>query len=201
MKTNESDDGLYVIYTSGSTGNPKGILIDHSNFYNYLTWASDYYFSSAEEGNFGLYSSLSFDLTMTSFFCPLIRGKKLKIYSSDLDISAIFLDYFDESSDLDFIKITPSHALLLERLNISNVGIHKVIIGGEKLQAKQVNILKDLDSSIHIYNEYGPTEATIGCVVYRLDDERLEIPIGRPISNTQVYILGSYDVLQPIGVV
>ena len=79
----------YVIYTSGSTGQPKGCQVEHGNLVHYLNWASQYYFAGSEGGCFGLYSSLSFDLTVTSLFLPLLRGKRCT-YSSLKPNSPIF---------------------------------------------------------------------------------------------------------------
>src|SRR5690606_19684950 len=66
---NSREDLAYVLYTSGSTGRPKGCQIEHKSIINYILWAISYYFSNSDSGNFGLYTSSSFDLTVTSIFC------------------------------------------------------------------------------------------------------------------------------------
>ncbi|WP_406826312.1 amino acid adenylation domain-containing protein [Pedobacter sp. KACC 23697] len=195
---NSPSDLAYVIYTSGSTGRPKGVMIEHGNLFNYIKWADNYYFKDKTRGNFGLYTSLSFDLTVTSIFCPLTLGKKIFIYSQQDDVIAILLHSFKECS-IDCIKITPAHITILEYLNISSASITCAIVGGEELTQKHINILKKINPEIEIYNEYGPTEATVGCVIEKIEQNK-PILIGRPITGTQVYILGDHGQLQPVGV-
>uniref|UniRef100_UPI0009DCD2E7 non-ribosomal peptide synthetase n=1 Tax=Gillisia sp. Hel_I_29 TaxID=1249975 RepID=UPI0009DCD2E7 len=191
----------YVIYTSGSTGKPKGVMIEHRSLVNYLSWSTRYYLGENYDiSNFGLFSSTSFDLTKTSLFGPLIVGGKLKIYSETQDILLILRDYFSLNSDLNFIKMTPSHILLVGKSKFEDTNLKKVILGGEELHQIHIDILKDLNPSIEIYNEYGPTEATVGCIAWKYDDSFSKILIGRPISNTEIYILNREGLLQPIGV-
>lgn len=187
---------VYVIYTSGTTGKPKGVSITNANLTNYLNWASCFYFTNSNEGNFGLYSSLSFDLTITSLFLPLIRGRFLKIFSEEMDIHEILMEYC-ESSELDTIKLTPSHVKILDNSGCVSTSLKKSIIGGEALLEKEIDILKSINPSIEVYNEYGPTEATIGCVAGKMEGQ---ITIGKPIHNTSIYILDQDNKICPIGV-
>src|SRR3569833_4334213 len=75
-----ADDPAYVIYTSGSTGMPKGCVITHENLLNYIRWANGFYFRQGDAPGFGLFTSLAFDLTVTSIFCSLTQGGRLHIY-------------------------------------------------------------------------------------------------------------------------
>lgn len=187
----------YVIYTSGSTGRPKGVKIAHSSLYNYLTWAAGYYFENEQQGNFGLFTSVSFDLTVTSIFLPLLRGKSLEIFDPAADVYDVLKKYFT-SSLLDTIKLTPSHLQLVEMMDLESTGIQKVILGGEKVNPKHIEILRKLNPGIEIYNEYGPTEATVGCMIEKISDGI--ITIGRPVANTQIFILNDNLQLNPAGV-
>jgi amino acid adenylation domain-containing protein len=208
----KATDLAYVLYTSGSTGKPKGVMIGHGSLSNYIRWANDYYFSDeaqtgtvaqsgtvAETGSFGLFTSLSFDLTLTSLFCSLSRGGRLKVYPQQQELSSILSDYLSLESGLDSIKLTPSHLNLLEGLSLKGTALKRAIVGGEALSARQVGILKAINPQIAVYNEYGPTEATVGCVVRQVSQTE-PVLIGKPIANTQIYILAQGRHLQPVGV-
>ncbi|ACO32361.1 non-ribosomal peptide synthetase [Acidobacterium capsulatum] len=191
----------YVIYTSGSTGKPKGVLLEHRNLSHYIRWACDYYFTDKPEtGSFGLYSSLSFDFTLTNLFCPLVRGKSLRIYPQSQNIQAILEHAFEPGSGIDTLKLTPSHVSLLEFMDVAPSTIRKIIVGGEELTPHHIAVLRRIDRSIDIYNEYGPTEATVGCIVWRVEDDVPAVLIGRPITNTRVAILDEDSKPVPLGV-
>ncbi|WP_157640496.1 non-ribosomal peptide synthetase, partial [Burkholderia ubonensis] len=190
----------YVIYTSGSTGKPKGCLLEHRNLAHYISWAAGYYFPEGETGSFGLYSSLCFDFTLTNVFCPLVRGKSLRIYPQSESIDTILARMFQPGSGVDTLKLTPTHIHLLEYMNLGRSGVRKVIVGGEELTPQHIATLRKIDPAIEIYNEYGPTEATVGCIVKLVEDEPSTVLIGRPIANTRVYIVDEALRPVPIGV-
>ncbi|WP_157658726.1 non-ribosomal peptide synthetase, partial [Burkholderia ubonensis] len=190
----------YVIYTSGSTGKPKGCLLEHRNLAHYISWAVGYYFPEGETGSFGLYSSLCFDFTLTNVFCPLVRGKSLRIYPQSESIDTILARMFQPGSGVDTLKLTPTHIHLLEYMNLGRSGVRKVIVGGEELTPQHIATLRKIDPAIEIYNEYGPTEATVGCIVKLVEDSPSTVLIGRPIANTRVYIVDEALRPVPIGV-
>lgn len=194
------EDLAYVIYTSGSTGNPKGCQLEHRNFSNYLRWAINYYFEHEHAGNFALYSPVSFDFTITNIFCPLLRGKSLFIYDQSQEIHQILEHAFGPQTVIDTMKLTPSHIRLLEDIDVHNTNIRKVIAGGEELRLSHIQTLKRINPAMHIYNEYGPTEATVGCIVKQVESNDNQVTIGRPIYNTRLYILDSNLEPSPIGV-
>ena len=197
---NKSDDLAYVIYTSGSTGRPKGCAMTHRNLLNYIEWANDYYFENVAVTNFSLFTSLSFDLTVTSIFCTLTKGGKLVIYSQQTDISEILKLSFNGEYGVNSIKLTPSHINLLKYLNLTSPAVKIAIVGGEEVTTEHIRILKNINPHIEIYNEYGPTESTVGCVVKRLEESK-PVVIGRPIANTNILILDKNMALCPIGVI
>ncbi|KAA1242928.1 amino acid adenylation domain-containing protein, partial [Aquimarina sp. RZ0] len=194
-----TQDLAYVIYTSGSTGKPKGVMIDQCSLINYILYSVSSYGSEDCEYNFPLFTSLSFDLTQTSLYMSLLTGGSLFIYREN-DISEV-LSIILKTRRVTSIKLTPSHLLFLK--NMSCPHLLQIIIGGEELLSFHLECLEDMHPQVCIYNEYGPTETTIGCSVLKVKDHNVSgtIPIGSPISNTQVYILDSNENLQPIGVV
>ena len=137
------DDPAYVIYTSGSTGQPKGCAISHGNLSHYIQWANNYYFHTAT-GSFGLYTSLSFDLTVTSIFSSLTRGRSLQVYEQDRELTDILANTFRTGSGIDTVKLTPSHINLLQHLGLGGSGVLCAIVGGEAVGPEHVRILKSL---------------------------------------------------------
>ncbi|MEB9906106.1 amino acid adenylation domain-containing protein [Bacillus anthracis] len=192
---------MYIIYTSGSTGKPKGVAIKESSLLNYLDWGQEKYITSRQDC-FGFYSPLSFDLTITSVFLPLVSGLTMKIYQSK-DYASALIDLVNDNT-VTILKLTPSHMKMISQLNLENSLIHTFIVGGEELtvQAAKEMTLK-INHPISIINEYGPTEATIGCAFhkYNIQNDNMMVPIGRPINNTQLYVLNSDLQYQPYGVV
>ena len=187
---NKPEDTAYVIYTSGTTGKPKGAMITHQGLVNYLWWAKKVYLNG-EKLDFPLYSSLSFDLTVTSVFLPLISGGKLVIYD-DTD-KAFLLNKVMEENRVDIIKLTPTHLKLLTELQKTNSRIKKLIVGGEQLRTDLAKrIYESFGGDIEIFNEYGPTETVVGCMIYKFDNEKdkgYSVPIGLPANNVQIYLL------------
>lgn len=174
-------------------------MIEHGSLTNYLIWAKKEYLNSTfGKANFGLFTSLSFDLTITSLFLPLISGGELRIFGSGLDIASILTNYFQ--SNLDYIKLTPAHISLLDTLQIDKTTIKVAIVGGDKLEPVHVTALKKLNHEMKIYNEYGPTESTVGCSASEIFSS-IEISVGKPIFNTQIYILNERQELQPVGII
>jgi len=183
----------YVIYTSGSTGHPKGVMVSHGALLNYIHWAAKQYVNG-EKSSFALYSSIAFDLTITSIFTPLITGNEIIIYQENQEKASLIEEVL-ESDEANIIKLTPTHLKLirdckLDGANIKN--LKKLIVGGEELTYSQAKEVHDkLGGEVVIYNEYGPTEATVGCMIHQFDPEevRSTVPIGVPIDNIQIYVL------------
>lgn len=190
---NDLNTLVYIIYTSGSTGKPKGVMIEHKGLTNYVWWASKIYLCDEGE-SMGLYSSISFDLTVTTIFTPLISGNRIIIYKDDDETEFVIYKILQENK-VTVLKVTPSHLRLIKDLDNSKSNIKRFIVGGEDLKC---SLSKDVSHSfggnIDIYNEYGPTEAVVGCMIHRYDektDKLISVPIGKPIDNVQIYLLDS----------
>jgi amino acid adenylation domain-containing protein len=203
------DQLAYIIYTSGSTGKPKGVMITHGNLSNYLLNAkTNYIASSANNAGTYLHLSYTFDASLTALFMPLISGKLLVIGSKQS------VDVFEDINLLkyapyDFIKITPAHLELLQpKFKAFGKGLltEKLVIGGEALRPPQFDSFIADGINVEVINEYGPTEATVGCSTYPFytvtDKDKIKngISIGKPIDGVVMYILDEQNRLAPIGV-
>jgi len=197
-----SENLAYVIYTSGTTGNPKGTLLRHRNVINYICWGAGVYVKG-ETVSFPLYTSLSFDLTVTSIFIPLVTGNKIVIYRDSKE--GLLIERVVRENKADIIKLTPSHLKVVSELKCETSRVKSFILGGEELKTGTAREIHDLFAgSINIYNEYGPTETAVGCMIHAYDknrDKDLSVPIGKPADNVRIYILDKNKKPLPLGVV
>ncbi|QZY57306.1 non-ribosomal peptide synthetase [Crassaminicella profunda] len=185
------DDIVYKIYTSGSTGNPKGVQISHKSLVNYLLWAKDTY-STNKTSRFPLFTSIGVDLTVTSIFLPLISGGSVEVF--DENTNHITLRKIIEDNKIDCIKLTPTHLKLIAHLDLKGKNKKLLIVGGEKFDTKLAIMMQEkLSKNCKIINEYGPTEATVGCIYHIFDPQNdindNTVPIGVPIYNTEILLL------------
>lgn len=196
-----SEDICYVIYTSGTTGNPKGTLLRHRNVINYVTWGARHYVGDRET-TFPLFTSLSFDLTVTSIFIPLITGNKMVIYRESAD--SLLVEKVALENKVDIMKLTPSHLKVVNSLNLESPRIRSFILGGEELTVEtSARSLEVFGKDTNIYNEYGPTETAVGCMIHRFDkatDTGRSVPVGKPSDNVRIYILDKNKKPLPMGI-
>ncbi|MEV0570866.1 amino acid adenylation domain-containing protein, partial [Dactylosporangium sp. NPDC050588] len=190
------DHLAYVIYTSGSTGTPKGVAVTHGGLTNYAQWAAAEY-GPAGQGAV-LHSSLAFDLTVTSVIVPLIAGSRV-VASVDGGAEGL-ADVVNGSGGFDVLKVVPAHLPMLSEL-LTGPSARVLVVGGEALLAAPVRDWLSHSPGSVVVNEYGPTETVVGCCVYRAvagQDLADQVPIGRPIANTRLYVLD--ERLQPVPV-
>lgn len=189
-EANSLSDLVYIIYTSGSTGKPKGVMIEHQGLTNYIWWANKMYLKDEDEV-MALYSSISFDLTVTSIFTPLISGNKIIIYDNDETEFVLYKILRENKATV--VKLTPAHLTLLKDMDNTKSSIKRFIVGGEDLKVKLAKeVCNSFGKNIKIYNEYGPTETVVGCMIYKYDEDKdkgVSVPIGRPADNVQIYVL------------
>ena len=197
------DNLVYVIYTSGSTGQPKGVMIPHRGLVNYLDWAAQAY--EVENGTGApVHSSISFDLTITGLFTPLLVGRCVRILPPEPGATALG-NALRRNENFSLVKITPAHLELLRGQLTPEEATGRTrffIVGGEALPGESVNFWQDHAPGTIVVNEYGPTETVVGCCVYFAPQgKRFEgtLPIGRPIANTQLYVLDPDRQPVPIG--
>lgn len=198
----------YIIYTSGSTGNPKGVMVTHAALLSYLLSAKNLY--TEKGGGAGTYVHLSytFDASLTALFVPLLCGKYM-VVSEEKQTALFESETFRKHAPYDFIKLTPAHMPLLEAAVIKHgepFFTGKLVLGGEALLYNHFRFLTERNICTKIINEYGPTEATVGCSVFIVDTcdsaayKNNSIPIGKPLDNVQLYILDADQQLLPVGV-
>lgn len=180
----------YTIYTSGSTGVPKGVEINHSSLLQYIIWASEVYVPQYE--SFAFFTSLAFDLTVTSIFAPLLAGGSIIVYR---DNEAEYVLYRVLNDNLaNVIKVTPTHLRLLLSHPMTNTSLQRVIVGGENLMSEVCEgLIIALNRKVEIINEYGPTEATVGCMIQKYNANQSytnqSVPIGMPAPGVELMVL------------
>ncbi len=184
----------YVIYTSGSTGKPKGVMIEHRNVVNFFT-GMDRAIGS-EPGVWLAVTSISFDISVLELFWTLTRGFQVIIHGDEGtqtipdEIRKYGVTHMQSTPSLArMIAVNPDGLASLGRLK-------KLFLGGEALPP---SLIRQLRQAFHgeMHNMYGPTETTIWSTTFPITGDSDSIPIGKPIANTQVYVLDSG--LQPVA--
>ncbi len=202
------EDLAYVIYTSGSTGMPKGVGVRHRNLVNYA-WAIAGQLKLAEipDGlQFATVSTLLADLGNTSIFPALVSGGGLHVIPYEVGTDSAAMAEYQTKYPVDVLKIVPSHLrALLQSPERAKVLPRKYLItGGEALTTSLVAEIEACGMGCALINHYGPTETTVGSLTQPLHalghTPKLTIPIGRPIANTQVYVLDGLLQVVPEGV-
>ncbi len=183
----------YVMYTSGSTGRPKGVMIPHRGVVNYLSWCLRAYDVEAGRGA-PIQSSLSFDLTITGLFGPLLCGRRVRLLPGGFRGRGArqraargrgLLAHQDHAG-----PTRPADAA-----DPARAGLRPLARLRDRRRAparREPEPLAGRSPETALFNEYGPTETVVGCCVYRVaaDDPRNgPVPIGRPIANTRLYVL------------
>ncbi len=229
----EPQNLAYVMYTSGSTGRPKGVEVPHLALANYLAFCAGAYFServkdcgpSSENARHGgralhstrlggvpVHSSLGFDLTLTSLLAPLVAGDHAILLRDDRSFEALVEELRANDSvpgadarrdaPLSLVKLTPSHLRLLPGAALAR-GVAVAVVGGEALSGEDLHVFAERLPDVRVVNEYGPTEATVGCCVHEVLAREAApgpVPIGRPIVNARLHLLDARCEPVPVGV-
>lgn len=187
------EKNAYVIYTSGSTGKPKGVTLCHRNTIAFLNWAKKEFAATTFDVLYAA-TSFCFDLSIFEFFVPLMLGKPVRILSSALDITGHLVHDHNV-----FLNTVPAVVKSLQNNGTDWSRVSALNIAGELLTRQ---VVKGLDfGRIEVRNLYGPTEDTTYSTVYRItDDKEDRIPIGKPVGDTQLYILDAQQQPLPAGV-
>ncbi|MCK0546005.1 amino acid adenylation domain-containing protein, partial [Pseudomonas syringae pv. aptata] len=182
----------YLIYTSGSTGMPKGVMIEHRNTVNFLTWAHVAFEGSALEKT--LFStSLNFDLAVYECFAPLTSGGSINVVKNVLELQ-------HGNHDIGLINTVPSALKALLEIDGLPGSVHTVNVAGEALKRNLVESLFEKTGVQRLCNLYGPSETTTYSSWVAMDREDGFAPhIGRPVGNTRFYLLDEQQQLVPRG--
>jgi amino acid adenylation domain-containing protein/non-ribosomal peptide synthase protein (TIGR01720 family) len=195
----------YIIYTSGSTGQPKGVAVEHRQVINYLNGILDK-LNLSVGNSFATVSTFAADLGNTAIFASLCSGGALHIITEDRATDPVALaDYFHHHQ-IDCLKIVPSHlsALLTYAHPEKILPRQRLILGGEALTWELIEQVQKFAPTCQIYNHYGPTETAIGVLLnpinFKPEPNHTTVPIGRPLANSQIYLLDKYQQPVPLGV-
>src|SRR5262249_55327843 len=188
----------YVLYTSGSTGKPKGVEIEHRNLVNFLASMQREPGLAADDVLLAV-TTLSFDIGGLELYLPLVTGAKVVIASREQASDGQQLLELLRGSGATVMQATPASWRLLLESGWTGNGKLKILCGGEALPRELAEQL--LPRCGELWNMYGPTETTIWSSLYRVEDVNWTLaPIGRPIANTQMYVLDGQGQVLPIGV-
>jgi amino acid adenylation domain-containing protein len=199
----ESDQGLerlaqphnlaYVLFTSGSTGRPKGVALEHRSAVTFIHWAGNV-FTTAELAGVLFSTSLCFDLSIFEIFAPLSHGGKVIVAENALELPTLAA-----RDQVTLINTVPSAMAELVRMRAVPDSVAVVNLAGEALPRSLVREVYAAARVQKLYNLYGPTEDTTYSTYTLLQDGE-PVTIGRPVANTQAYVLDAYRNLSPIGV-
>ncbi|MFC4307450.1 amino acid adenylation domain-containing protein [Steroidobacter flavus] len=183
----------YVVYTSGSTGAPKGVMVEHRNVVNLVHWHCQVFELRAGERS-SCVATVGFDAAVWEIWSPLSVGATLVIAPPEVSRAPETLLPWWEAQRLDVSFLpTPMAEFVLSR-NSANPRLRTLLVGGDRLRHRPAS------ATFALVNNYGPTESTVVATSGRIRDDDAVLHIGRPIANTQIYILDEYLQPVPIGV-
>lgn len=185
------DDRAYVIYTSGSSGRPKGVAITHGNLASSTAARWSYYHNPLE--NYLLLSSFSFDSSVAGIFWTLSQGGALVLPEQGTESDPIAVASAIEEHSVTHVLGLPTmwDAILRHADTRTLVSLSDVVVAGEECPVDVVNRHVETLPDTNLFNEYGPTEATVWTTVHNCGSEPLSmsVPIGRPVDGAYVRIL------------
>jgi amino acid adenylation domain-containing protein len=187
----------YVIYTSGSTGKPKGVQICHQSLVNFL-FSMRLSPGLAPEDSLLAVTTISFDIAALEIYLPLIVGARLVLASRETAADGYRLQKILVSTAITVMQATPATWRLLLEAGWQGNNNFKILCGGETLPRDLATELLNRSSSV--WNMYGPTETTVWSTTSRIAADDGQITIGRPIANTEVYVLDNQLEPVPLGV-
>jgi amino acid adenylation domain-containing protein len=198
-----ADHLAYVIFTSGSTGRPKGALLQHRGVVNRILWMHEMY--GIGPGDRVLQKTpYSFDVSVWEFFWPLMTGATLVLAKPDGHKDPQYLAEFMERERISTCHFVPSMlGLFLDNPQSENCRtLRQVFASGEALPYSQTQRFHERLPGARLHNLYGPTEASVDVSYWECppDEPRRMVPIGRPVANTQLYVLDGERKPVPVGV-
>jgi fengycin family lipopeptide synthetase D len=195
VNCNQPTDLAYVIYTSGTTGQPKGVMIEHHGIANLQTFFREK-IGVTQTDRIIQFASCSFDASVWEIFMSLLNGVALYLVSQKTMIDYVAFENFLNLNEITVATLPPPYLNNLRPGNIHT--LKKLITAGSVSTWELMNKWQDW---VEFFNAYGPTETTICATIWQKEKYNLTtVPIGKPISNTRIYILDANDKLVPTGV-
>jgi amino acid adenylation domain-containing protein len=182
------DDPAYAIYTSGSTGQPKAVVVPHRALTNFL-WSMRQRPGLTDADTLAAVTTISFDIAALELYLPLMVGARIELVPSDIASNGLALSRLLAASAASVMQATPATWQLLLAVGWTGCAGFRALSGGEALSRDLADAL--LDAADEVWNLYGPTETTIWSTVAQVERGAAHISIGKPIANTQVYVLDS----------
>jgi amino acid adenylation domain-containing protein len=190
----QSSQLAYVIYTSGSTGRPKGVAIEHQSAVTFIHWSRDVFTDQQLAGVLAS-TSICFDLSIFEIFVPLATGGTVILAANALELPLLAAAH-----QVTLINTVPSAMTELVRMAAVPESVRVVNLAGEALKGSLVQKIYELDHVEQVFNLYGPTEDTTYSTWTLIENDRSQPTIGRPIANTQAYVLDAHQQRVPIGI-
>jgi arthrofactin-type cyclic lipopeptide synthetase C len=196
----------YMIYTSGSTGMPKGVMLEHRGLCNLVHWGSQIC-PPTTDGALLQKAPFSFDGSVWEFFWPLTAGVRLVLARPGGHREPAYLAQVIRQQRVTVVKFVP--ALLQQFVELQEVSectsLTDVFCGGGELTAALAAAVRQHLPWVRLHNVYGPTEATVDSTAWTLEPHMpvptSELPIGKAICNTRLYVLDAHDQPVPLGVI
>ncbi|ARH01092.1 non-ribosomal peptide synthetase [Legionella micdadei] len=193
----KKDDLAYVIYTSGSTGTPKGVEIPHRALSNFLSSMNSQLNWQSSDVLLAV-TTISFDIAGLELYLPLTTGAQVFLASKEMSIDGEKLALTMSNKRITAMQATPATWRMLISTGWTGHAGLKALCGGEHMSQELARDL--LDRGCDLWNLYGPTETTIWSTLWHVESADELIPIGKPLGNTQVYVLDEFKHPVPIGV-
>jgi amino acid adenylation domain-containing protein/non-ribosomal peptide synthase protein (TIGR01720 family) len=193
----------YVVCTSGSTGHPKAVMVSHHGLMNYLDWARQAFPLGDGRGSL-VHSPVGFDLTVTALFLPLLVGSDVTVLPESPDPVQDLVSALKGGHGYGIVRCTPTHLRAMLDMGIDGaISVRNLVVGGEPLSRALAGRWLDVAPETTLYNHYGPAEAVVGRAAGQVSGvlpESRTVPIGRPIHNTTLHVLGPALQDVPVGV-
>ncbi|MEE2032334.1 non-ribosomal peptide synthase/polyketide synthase [Rhodococcus chondri] len=197
------ESAAYVIFTSGSTGRPKGVSVSHAAIVNRLVWMQAEYGLSAADVVLQK-TPFTFDVSVWELFWPLQVGARLVVARPEGHRDPVYLVRVMVEHAVSVVHFVPSmlSVFVAEPSVVEAVSLRLVFASGEALPGSVALRLRELLPSVRVHNLYGPTEAAVDVTFHEVSGaDRVAVPIGVPVWNTQVFVLDSRLSPVPVGVV